>query len=117
MFADPIANVTYNGVSQTLKRMSINGNKATYRTNDGVLLATISHQTTNNGLIRSLYRFDRNVDVNADNVLERHTVYVVEERPATGFSATDAINLATCVFTSLTASSNAGLTMLHGMEA
>lgn len=117
MFADPIPGFTYNSVGLTLPRISSTGTKSTYRTSDGVFVVTVSHQTGNNGLIRSMSRIDRNIDVNADNVLERESCYVVLERPASGFTETDAVNLLTCLFGALTASTNAGLKKLNGMES
>lgn len=117
MFADPIANITYNGVAQTLPRVSTTGTKSIYRAADGSLVLTISHTTLGNGLVRSLYRLDRFVDVNADLSLERDTHYYVRERPATGFTETDAVNAATCLFGSLTASTNAGIKKLNGQES
>lgn len=116
MFADPIANVTYNSVAQTLPRISTSGSRSVYRSADGSLIITVSHQTTRDGRIRSMYRLDRNVDVNADNVLETESCHVVLERPASGFSETDSINLVTCLAGSLTASTNAGIKKIHGME-
>lgn len=116
MFADPIANITYNGVAQTLPRISTTGTKSIYRSADGSLVLTISHTNLGNARVRSLYRLDRFVDINADNILEQETVYTVRERPISGFTETDAINLSTCVFNSLTASTNAGIKKLNGQE-
>lgn len=116
MFGDPLANITYNGVTETLPRVSTSGSKSVYRKADGSLVVTISHNSLPNGRIRSLYRLDRFIDVNADNILEQDTTYVVRERPISGFSETDAVNIGTCVFTSLTANSNAGLKKLNGTE-
>lgn len=116
MFADPIANITYNAVAQTLPRISLSGQRSQYRKSTGEFVITISHQTTGQK-VRSMYRLDRFVDVNADNVLENEAGYVVLERPVSGFSETDSVNLLTCLFGSLTASSNAGIVKLHGQEA
>lgn len=115
MFADPIANITYNAVAQTLPRISTSGSKSVYRKSDGSLVLTVSHQTQGSK-VRSVYRIDRFIDVNADNVLENESGYVVLERPLSGFSETDSINLLACLFTSLTASSNAGIVKVHGQE-
>lgn len=116
MYGDPLLNITYNGVAQTLPRISTSGGRSVYRTSDGSLVVTISHQTTRDGLIRSLYRMDRFIDVNSDGVLERESTHLVLERPATGFSETDSVNIVTCLATSLTASTNSGIKKLHGME-
>lgn len=116
MFTDPFPNFTYNGVGQTLPRISTSGTKSVYRTADGVFVLTVSHQTVANGKVRSMCRVDRNVDLNADLVLETEAAYVVLERP-TGFSETDTVNLLTALFGSLTASTNAGIKKLHAQES
>jgi len=115
MFADPIANVTYNAVAQTLPRISTTGTKSVYRKSDGSLVATISHSNSGNR-IRSMCRLDRNVDVNSDNVLETYGAYIVLDRPVSGFSETDVINLITCLTGLLTASSNAAIIKLNSQE-
>jgi len=117
MFADPIANVTYNAVAQTVPRISTSGGKSIYRVADGSLVVTISHQVINNGKVRSLLRIDRNVDVNSDLTLENEAAYLVLERPATGFSETDTVNLVTCLTGLLTASTNAAIKKLHAQES
>lgn len=117
MFADPLANVTYNAVAQTMPRVSQSGQRSVYRKSDGSLVATISHQTTGNGKVRSMIRIDRNVDVNSDLVLDTESAYVVLERPLIGFSETDAINLLTCLFGALTGGSNDGIKRLNGQES
>jgi len=116
MFADPLANVTYNSVSQTLPRVSQNGQKAIYRSADGQFVATISHSTSRNRT-RSMCRLDRYADVNSDTVLETEGAYVVFDHPPSGFSETDAINLLTCLFGILTSSTNAGIKKLNGGES
>lgn len=116
MFADPIANVTYDSVAQTLPRITQSGAKSKYQKADGSLAITISHQLTGNQKVRSMCRLDRNIDVNSDLVLEAESAYVVIERPITGFSETDTVNLVTCLFGMLTASTNAGIKKLHAQE-
>jgi hypothetical protein len=116
MFADPIANVTYNSVAQTLPRISTNGLKSVYRSADGSLIITISHSTSRLRT-RSMIRIDRNIDVNADTVLETYGVYTVIDRPVSGFSSTDVVNLVTCLTGLLTASTNAAITKLYGQES
>lgn len=117
MFADPIANITYNGVAQTLPRVSTSGTKSVYRAADGSLILTVSHSTLPSGRVRSLYRLDRFVDTNSDGVLEQNTHYYVHEKPVSGFTETDVVNAATCLFGSLTAGTNAGIKKLNGLES
>lgn len=116
MFADPIANVSYNSSAQTMPRVSTNGSKSVYRKSDGSLVATISHTPARNR-VRSMIRFDRNVDVNSDNVLESYSAYLVIDRPISGFSETDVVNLVTCLTGTLTASSNAAISKLFAQES
>jgi len=116
MFADPIANVTYATVAQTLPRISTTGNKSLYRKADGSLAITTSHQSSKNR-IRSMLRIDRNVDVNADNVLETYGAYIVLDRPVSGFSQTDVENLITCLTDLLQASSKAAIGKLYAQES
>jgi hypothetical protein len=117
MFADPIPNITYNSVAQTLNRISNVGQKSIYQTVDGSLVLTISHQKSGAGKLRSVMRLDRHVDVNADLVLETESVYIVRERPLSGFTETDAINAITCLCNALTAGTNAGIKKLNAQES
>lgn len=116
MFADPIASITYNSVAMTLPRVSTTGLKSVYRKSDGSLVVTISHTPSKNR-VRSMFRLDRNVDVNADNVLETYGAYLVIDRPVSGFSETDVVNLVTCLTGALTASTNAAIIKLNGQES
>lgn len=115
MFADPLANVTYATVAQTLPRISTVGSKSTYRKSDGSLVATISHQT-NKLRVRSMLRLDRNVDLNADTILETYGAYVVLDRPVSGFSLVDCENLITCLTDLLQASTKAAIGKLYSNE-
>lgn len=117
MFADPIASVTYATVAQTLPRISTNGSKSVYRKSDGSLVITLSHQTARNR-VRSMARLDRNIDTDANSVLDSNcAVYLVIDRPVTGFSETDVVNQSECLFGALTASTNAGLKKLYAQES
>jgi hypothetical protein len=117
MFADPIADITYATVAQTLPRVSTSGSKSVYRKNDGSLVITISHSNTGKNRIRSMARLDRNVDVNADSILENVGVYLVIDRPTSGFSETDVVNQVTCLTGFLTASTNAAIKKLNATES
>lgn len=117
MFADPLANVTYATVGQTLPRVASPNNKGMWRKSDGTLIATISHQTVNK-LVRSVLRLDRFADVvGSDGILEKESAYVVIERPVTGFSLTDTENLVTCLTDLLQASSKAAIGKLYNQES
>lgn len=115
-FADPIANVTLATVAQTLPRISSIGQRSSYRKADGSLLYTLSHQS-NKTRVRSMMRADEFIDVNADLILEQLGVYFVIDRPLTGFTQTQVVDLSACLIGTLTASSNAALIKLFGGES
>jgi len=114
-FADPPPNVTLATVAQTLPRVSSSGNKSVYRKIDGSLVGTISHQQKG-GNVRSLLRLDQFLDTNADLKLENLAVYLVIDRPVTGFTQAQVRDLTTCLTGWLTASSNAAIDKLFGLE-
>lgn len=113
-FADPMA-ITLATVAQSLPRISSGLAKSVYRKTDGSLLYTVSHQQ-NKLRTRSVACLDHVIDVNADLLPENLDVHVVIDRPVVGFTQTQVIDLATCLFSSLTASSNAGLIKMFGLE-
>lgn len=115
-FADPLANITLATVAQTLPRVTTSGQRSTYRKTDGSLVGTISHQT-NKTRVRSMARIDQFLDVNSDLVLENLGVYLVIDRPITGFSQTQIKDLITCVTDWMTASSKAAMDKLYGLES
>jgi len=116
-FADPIANVTYATVAQTLPRISTSGTKSIYRKSDGSLIVTLSHLTSKNR-VRSMARLDRNIDTDANSILDTNSaVYVVWDRPLTGFSETDVVDQTSCLFGMLTASTNAGIKKMYAQES
>lgn len=117
MFADPLASVTYATVAQTLPRVSTSGSKSVYRKSDGSLIMTLSHQSSKNR-VRSMARLDRNIDTDANSILDTGCgVYLVIDRPVTGFSETDVVDQVTCLVGTLTASTNAGLKKLYAQES
>jgi hypothetical protein len=114
-FADPVADVTYATVAQTLPRISTSGSLSKYRKSDGSLVMTISHQTNRNR-IRSMVRLDRNADTNADGILESYGAYLVLDRPTSGFAEADVVNLVTALTGFLTASTNAAIKKINSLE-
>lgn len=115
-YADPNVDITYATVNQSLPRIySASPNKGAYRKTTGEFVLTISHLNSGNR-VRSMYRLDRFVDVNADNILESYGAYLVLDRPLTGFSETDVVNLVTALCGGLTASSGASIKKLNNQE-
>jgi hypothetical protein len=62
-------------------------------------------------------RLDEFLDVNSDLTLEQLGVYLVIDRPLTGFTQTQVKDLVTCLTGMLTASSNAAIDKLFGLES
>lgn len=117
-FADPLANVTLATVAQTLPRTISVGQKTTYRKSDGTLIATVSHQATKgiNPRVRSMLRLDQFLDTNSDLILEDLGVYIVIDRPLSGFTAAQVKDLVTCLTDLLQASSKAAVDKLYNQE-
>jgi hypothetical protein len=120
-FADPLPSVSLNAVVQTLPRISTNGQKSVYR-QDAIdathpnLVSTISH-TPSSTKVRSMFRLDQYVDVNADGKLELLGCWVALDRPLTGFTATQQKDLILALIGALTANSNAGIIKLVAQES
>jgi hypothetical protein len=91
MFSDP-QSVTVNSVAQSMPRVETGTRKSIYQKNDQTFTLTISHQTLNNGRIRSLARLDQRAIVtnplDSTNDYDTLTYYFVIERPAYGFTMT-----------------------------
>lgn len=89
MFTDP-QSVTVSGSAKSMPRISTEGTKSTYQSADQLHKMVISHQSTNNGRLRSLVRFDAQKVV--ENPLTQVSDYdfaslqLVIDRPQSGFS-------------------------------
>jgi hypothetical protein len=114
-FTDPLPNVTLATVAQTLPRTSSLGTKSLYRKADGSLLYTLSHQP-NKLRVRSMARLDQFLDVNSDLILENQAWYLVNDRPLTGFTQQQVLDLGLCLLGSMTGSSNAAFGKIFGLE-
>jgi hypothetical protein len=89
-FADP-QSITVNAVAKSMPRISTNGTSAVYQMPDESFKLTISHQKSA-GRLRSVVRVDQRV-VAADpltsvNDWQTLGLYVVLDRPMTGFTQT-----------------------------
>lgn len=98
MFADP-QTITVATVGKTLARISSNGLSSVYENSDGTYRLTISHQTMNNGRIKSMARVDRREIVTnpVDSSTDYDTLseWYVIERPGYGFTSTQITDVAT----------------------
>lgn len=91
MFADP-QSVTINSVAQSMPRVSVGVNEATYRTADETHQMRISHQATK-GRKRRMVRLDKTViaadPLTAENSSQKLGVYLVVDEPTFGFTDAD----------------------------
>lgn len=92
MLADP-QTITVNSVAKTLNRISTEGTKSIYQTDDGAYKFTVSHQEAKNGRIRRMVRIDNTVvaadPLTAENDYQSLGVYLVVDEPKFGFTDTD----------------------------
>ncbi|DAD51615.1 coat protein [ssRNA phage Gerhypos.3_15] len=128
-FADPqsITITGFNGGSAiSLPRTQDERLKSVYMSNDGLYQITISHQPsgqqgTSSYRLRSMFRVDVKVlatdPFNADkSIYQTAGIYIVIDKPAFGFTATNLSNMASGLVSLLTASSNAAILKLVGAE-
>jgi hypothetical protein len=129
MFTDP-QSVTISGFNGgaaiSLPRTSSQGSKSIYTSNDGLYSLTISHQVsgtpnTANFRTRSMFRLDVKVlatdPFNADkSIYQTFGVYIVLDKPAFGFTATQMVAIVTALVANISASTYAAATKLVGNE-
>lgn len=121
MLADPLSITIGSSPGTTsLPRVSVGESKAKYQSSDGGVIETVSH--TNGKRVRSLVRIDR-TKVSSDvflpdtNVSLTAAVYVVVDRPKTGFSSTELKEMMEGLFGQLSASSYATALKILGSES
>lgn len=88
MFTDP-QSVTIDGVANSLPRVNTQATKSIYKTADGSLQLTLSHQASK-GRTRRMMRLDKVVvaadPLSAVNSYQTAAVYLVSDSPDVGFS-------------------------------
>lgn len=91
MLTDP-QTITVNAVAKTLNRISTEGTKSVYKTDDGEFAFTVSHQETKSKRIRRMVRIDQTLvaadPLTAENAYQTSGVYIVIDEPEFGFSDT-----------------------------
>lgn len=116
MFSDPQV-VTVNAVAQSMARILMNGQAATYQKADGTFKLMISHQMSKSR-IRSTARIDQKAVVpdplTSVNDYETLSFYFVIDRPEFGFSDTQTQQLITGLKTWLDATA---MSKLYGQES
>lgn len=116
MFADPQV-VTVNAVAQSMARVLISGQSATYQKSDGTFKLTVSHQISKQR-IRSMVRIDQKAVVpdplTAVNDFEVLSFYFVIDRPEFGFSSTQVDQLVAGLKTWL---DSTAIGKLYGLES
>jgi len=120
MFADP-QSVTINAVANSLPRTSSGTNSGAFTKDDGLVGLQVSHQKTGKKT-RHLIRLNH-AKIAADpllagvNVKAQMAAYLVVEVPETGYTVTEAKQVADGLTAFLTASSGANVTKLLGGES
>lgn len=94
MLSDP-QSITVNSVAQSLPKIETSQRKGVYRKADGTFQLTVSHSPSKDR-VRSLYRVDQ-FFVDANLQQQFADVYVVMDRPITGFTQTQLEQLAAAV--------------------
>jgi len=130
MFSDPqsVTITGYNsGAAISLPRISNQGSKSIYQSNDGFYTLTISHQFSGKAdtaayRVRSMYRLDVKVlatdPFNADkSIYQDFGAYIVLDKPAFGFTATNMVNIVAALVTQISASSYTAAGKLVGNES
>jgi hypothetical protein len=116
-FADP-QSLTIGATTYSLARVESGGRKAIYSSADGLVTLTISHTPQPNGRIRTLVRVDRKAVVtnplDSSNDYDTYSEWHVWDRPAFGFTQTDAEQQTTGFKTSLT---NTVVDQLYGQQS
>ncbi|DAD50528.1 TPA_asm: coat protein [ssRNA phage Gerhypos.4_25] len=120
-FTDP-QSVTINAVANSLPRTSVDGSKSTYSSSDGLIQETFSTTAGKQGRKRHLARIDHSKlspdpFVSSENDLVSMSSYIVIDRPANGYTATEAKQVVDGFIAQLNASSGALITKLLGSES
>jgi len=111
--------VTINAVANSLPRVSTGPNSSTYRSNDGLIEETASHQYGTRN--RHLFRLNHS-KVAADpfqaslNARYSMSSYIVIDVPQVGYTAAEAKQVVDGLLAQLTASSGSLITKLIGGE-
>lgn len=84
--------VTINGAASTCNKVEENKNSSIYRTDDGNVSLTVSHQESKSRF-RRMARIDKRIiaadPLTAVNAYQKLGVYVVIDEPTTGFADAD----------------------------
>lgn len=116
--SDPLSITIGSAVS--LPRVSTQGYESVYQAADKTVSESVKH-SPNAKRTRSVVRVDKNV-ITTDPLTSLNTrysgsVYVVFDFPLDGFATADKIAMTSGLFTQLTASTNAMLTKVLGLES
>ncbi|DAD50155.1 coat protein [ssRNA phage Zoerhiza.2_17] len=100
MFSDP-QSITVNSVAQSLPAISRNGDNSVYQKDDATYKMTIAHQYKTERT-RVTVRVDANKTaadplVSANNRIYSQSAYIVIDKPAVGYSNTEAQQLASAL--------------------
>lgn len=120
-FADPLS-ITIGGVTTSLPKTSVEGDKTEYTSGDGTIKVSVDHDYKSGGRTRRVLRVDT-AKVSADpfkpdqNVTRTMSFYIVFDTPPAGYTAAEQLAVASGLIALMTATSNAALVKLLGGES
>ncbi len=117
-FSDP-QTVTINAVANTLPRVSSGVNAGGFSKDDGLVKLSVSHQygkRTRRTVRLEHSKIAADPLISAQNIKHSMTAYIVVDTPVTGYTVSEAKQIADALVAYLTASSGARLTQLLGGE-
>lgn len=117
-FADP-QSVTINAVAQSLPRTSNGVNSGVFTKDDGNVKLTVNHaygKRTRDTIRLDHRKIAADPLISATNILYSMSVYMVIDRPITGYTVAEAKQIVDALTAYLTASSGARATQLLGGE-
>jgi hypothetical protein len=118
-FADPLS-ITIGGVTSSLPRTSVEGDKAIYTSGDGLVTVTSDHdygKRTRRVLRVDTTKLSPDPFKPSENVKLAMSFYIVFDLPTAGFANADALAVYTGFKTLFSASSDAVIVKLLGGES
>lgn len=117
-FADP-QEITVDAVPHSLVRVGFGENTGSFRTNDGLISASVAHQygrRTRRTLRLEHSKIAPDPLISAQNVKHSMSTYIVSDTPVTGYTVSEAKAVIEGLLSFLSATSGARVTQLLGGE-
>lgn len=112
--------VTIASVANSLPRVAVQGNSSTYKSNDGNVTLTISHQygKRNRHLVRLEHKkIAPDPLISSQNIVHGMACHLVIDTPVTGYTVPQQKEIVDALLGFLTASSSAVITKVAGGES